>query len=481
MKRADPKESRRMFEFATPTKTFEGLSAATAARLVSAACDMVLSIDGRDIVRDVSIRPPGLGEQFGQPEKWIGKRLSDLVTSESRAKIAIMLREAADGLEPKWRHVNYPTRKGADIPIQHAAVALPESGRTLVFGRDLRGVSALQQRLTDAQFAMERDLSRVRKTETRYRLLFQNSPNAILILEQPSGKVAEANLAAQGLLGAALKRGISRGFVDLLSAGGRKNFESAVARMRATGREQIAAVEMAGDKGALNVTISTVGDAPDAPLFVAIAKAANGAGTANGRNGAIEPSADSPDGLVVAHTDGNLIQANPAFMQFAQVSSAEVATGHPLERWIGRDGVDCDVLLANLRQRGHVRNFATVLRGDKGMLTDVEINGVLQGRGKDARIVLAVRSVEGRIAPPGAAGSGSRSPEQLVELIGRVSLKDLVRESTDAIEKMCIEAALELTGDNRASAAEMLGLSRQSLYVKLRRYALDDPSDVEND
>ena len=58
--------------------------------------------------------------------------------------------------------------------------------------------------------------------------------------------------------------------------------------------------------------------------------------------------------------------------------------------------------------------------------------------------------------------------------MGRVSLKDLVRESTDLIEKLCIEAALELTQDNRASAAEMLGLSRQSLYVKLRRYSLGD-------
>jgi len=470
-----------MFEFATPAKTFDGMTAATAARLVSTACDIVLSVDGRDIVRDVSIRPPGLGEQFGQPEKWIGKRLSDLVTSESRTKIALMLREAADGLEPKWRHVNYPTRKGADIPIQHAAIALPESGRTLVVGRDLRGVSALQQRLTDAQFAMERDLSRVRKTETRYRLLFQNSPNAILLLEQPGGKIAEANLAAQTLLGPALKRGAARGFVDMLSAAGRKQFESAVARMRATGREQTTAAELAGDKGTLSLTISTVGDAPDAPLYVAVAKTANGGIVANGRNGGVEPATDSPDGLVVAHTDGNLIQANPAFLQLAQVAAAEAATGHPLERWIGRDGVDCDVLLANLRQRGHVRNFATVLRGDKGMLTDVEINGVLQGRGKDARLVLAVRSIEGRIAQPGATGSGSRTPEQLVELIGRVSLKDLVRESTDAIEKMCIEAALELTGDNRASAAEMLGLSRQSLYVKLRRYALDDPSDTEND
>jgi len=70
---------------------------------------------------------------------------------------------------------------------------------------------------------------------------------------------------------------------------------------------------------------------------------------------------------------------------------------------------------------------------------------------------------------------------QLTELVGRVPLKDLVRESTDMIEKLCIEAALEITGDNRASAAEILGLSRQSLYAKLRRYGLGEltPTDAE--
>jgi DNA-binding NtrC family response regulator len=73
--------------------------------------------------------------------------------------------------------------------------------------------------------------------------------------------------------------------------------------------------------------------------------------------------------------------------------------------------------------------------------------------------------------------AATRSVEQLTELIGRVPLKDLVREATDVIERLCIEAALELTNDNRASAAEMLGLSRQSLYVKLRRYGLIGPDD----
>jgi DNA-binding NtrC family response regulator len=65
-----------------------------------------------------------------------------------------------------------------------------------------------------------------------------------------------------------------------------------------------------------------------------------------------------------------------------------------------------------------------------------------------------------------------RSVEQLTELVGRASLKEIVRESTDLIERLCIEAALAYTSDNRASAAEILGLSRQSLYSKLHRYGL---------
>ncbi len=58
--------------------------------------------------------------------------------------------------------------------------------------------------------------------------------------------------------------------------------------------------------------------------------------------------------------------------------------------------------------------------------------------------------------------------------MGRVSLKELVRETTDIIERLCIEAALEMTKDNRATAAELLGLSRQSLYLKMRRFGFMD-------
>ena len=55
-----------------------------------------------------------------------------------------------------------------------------------------------------------------------------------------------------------------------------------------------------------------------------------------------------------------------------------------------------------------------------------------------------------------------------------------MRESTDLIERLCIEAALEYTSDNRASAAEILGLSRQSLYSKLHRHGLANTTAGDN-
>ena len=60
----------------------------------------------------------------------------------------------------------------------------------------------------------------------------------------------------------------------------------------------------------------------------------------------------------------------------------------------------------------------------------------------------------------------------MAKLVGQVSMSELVQESTEMIERLCIEAALQRTGDNRAAAADLLGLSRQGLYMKLHRYRL---------
>ena len=127
-----------------------------------------------------------------------------------------------------------------------------------------------------------------------------------------------------------------------------------------------------------------------------------------------------------------------------------------------------------------MRLFATEIRGDYGTETEVEISAVAVEQGGERVFCFTIRDVSRRFAGRGgAAVPMPQSGEQLAELVGRVSLKELVRQTTDMMEKMYIEAALEITGDNRASAAEMLGLSRQSLYVKLRRFGLRDFSESE--
>ena len=74
-------------------------------------------------------------------------------------------------------------------------------GGVVAFGRDLRVVSALQQRLVNAQQSMERDYSRLQYGEMRYRVLFQLSSEAVLIVDAVTGKIVESNPAADRLFG----------------------------------------------------------------------------------------------------------------------------------------------------------------------------------------------------------------------------------------------------------------------------------------
>jgi transcriptional regulator PpsR len=140
------------------------------------------------------------------------------------------------------------------------------------------------------------------------------------------------------------------------------------------------------------------------------------------------------------------------------------------------------VLMATLRERGSVALFATEFKGQYGASTQIEISAcALPQDDGESLLAFALRDIERRVEPAPRSGEGvwARSPAELAELVGRTPLKDIVSETTDVIEQMCIQAALQMTNDNRASAAQLLGLSRQSLYVKLRRFGMIGAGDVE--
>lgn len=465
-----------MKRFKAPRKALTGLDAETVAGLVVASADIALVLDRRGVVRDLAIPNPELHDELGAD--WIGKSLIDTVTEDSRPKIELLLSDrAAD--QVRARQVNHPLPDGRTIPIVYALSPLDEEGRCLAQGRDLRAVAALQQRLIEAEQALERDYSKLRLAETRYRLLLQSIGDAVLTVDTGTQKVIEVNPAAARLFGDDAKRLSGRVFGEFFSAQTARLVNDWLAGLRNSGRAEPLRLRPAGANRdfRLNGVLFRHENASHALLRLEPLGelAARGKGLTLGPGALMEVAQRLPDAIVVTSTDGRVITSNRAFLDLVQLATDEQVRNESLERWLGRPGVDLGVLVANLKQHGTVRLFATTLRGEYGAVTDVEISAVSINDQAEACLGFSIRNVDRRRPSEGRPGRElPRSVEQLTELVGRVSLKELVRETTDVIERLCIEAALELTRDNRASAAEMLGLSRQSLYVKLRRYGLGD-------
>ena len=474
-----------MKPFKAPKKSLGDLDADVAATLVATAADVALILDGTGVICDIAFGSDELSAQFHGAGDWAGHRWADFVTVESKPKVEALLRDAGTKAPSRWRHVNHPAGRGApDVPIMYSAVDLGRAGRVVAIGRDLRAVAGLQQRLVDAQQSIERDYWRLRHAETRYRLLFQMASEAVLIVDATSQKVVEANPAAVRILGETAKRIVGRVFPDGLDPASMQAMQTLLAGVRAAGRADDVRVRLAGDTREFIASASLFRQ-ENAALFLVRLSPTTEVGEAarlpQMKARLLQVVENAPDAIVVTGPDGRIFSANRAFLDLAQLANEEQVRGESLDRWLGRPGVDLNVLLGNLRQHGAVRLFATTLQGDVGATAEVEISAVAVQNAEQPCYGFSIRNVGRRLSPDLRAGRElPRSVEQLTELVGRVALKDLVREATDLIERLCIEAALELTADNRASAAEMLGLSRQSLYVKLRRYGLGDlASEVE--
>jgi DNA-binding NtrC family response regulator len=128
-----------------------------------------------------------------------------------------------------------------------------------------------------------------------------------------------------------------------------------------------------------------------------------------------------------------------------------------------------------------VRLLSTTLRGELGTEIDAEISASGKVGPGAARIGIFVRDVTRRLASlPGSDRGLDGLLDSLTKQIGKSTLRKLVDDTVGIVERHYIESALGLTGGNRTAAAELLGLSRQSRYVKLGRYGLEEATGSES-
>lgn len=465
--------------FRQPEGVLGALDAAQAAGVVAVASDMAMVLDRHGVIRDIAVSSADLAQK-GFSE-WLGHPWIDTVTSESRHKVSEMLRDASAGLTSRWREINHPSESGENLPVRYFAINTGDEGRVIIIGRDLQSSAALQQRLLQVQQSVERDYLKLRQAEARYRLLFQSASEAVLILDAATRKVREANPAAARLTGLPDTAINGQGFHSLLDA---RSIDAAVAFLNTTPAAVSSATVQVRLVSGLDCTLaaSLFRQDRESCLLVRLAPV-----------NVVAPVGDPAarlavvldrisDAFVVTDTTMKILAVNPAFLDLTHLSSKEEALAVSLERYLGRPQIDLKLMVSQLREHGSLRNFSTVIRGVYGESEEVEVSAVSVPDGDLTCYGFSIRGVARRFATPlpslsTGAGAEPRSVEQLTKLIGRVPMKDIVRESTDLIEKLCIEAALTLTSDNRASAADLLGLSRQSLYSKLRRYGLGNLED----
>ena len=454
-----------------------------AVRLVESTSDLVVLLDAAGCVLEVAIHDGSLSG-LGTPS-WVGKPWVETVTVESREKIQASLQEAVQSTPTRWRQVNHPVPGDDDLPVLYMTV--PVQGETagkarmVAFGRDLRSTVALQRRLVEAQQTMERDYWRFREADTRYRHLLHTSLEPLLVVDAQNQRILEANPAAEDLAGKVRSGVVGMSLAALFDEASGEPLQGLLAAARAVGKRDPVRLTLA-EGGAQAVVSATLFRQDQLPFMlvrvVPAAKAAHAHTASNGNGTAAQALyqtyvGQAADALVFTDAQGRVVSANRTFALMAQLSAEEQARGEMLDRWLGRTGVELSVLVTNLRQRGSVGLFTTTLRGEFGAQIDVEISASVLAMPDGPQLGFAIRDISRRLqGEERTPDRVSRSVSELTELVGRVPLRDIVSETTELIEQLCIEAALQMTHGNRASAAQLLGLSRQSLYVKLNRFGL---------
>jgi transcriptional regulator PpsR len=318
---------------------------------------------------------------------------------------------------------------------------------------------------------MERDYWKLREVETRYRLLFDASNEAVLVLSPEDLRVVEANPAAIRALG--LTRGWE--FLSEIAPAERDAFRAMLAGVRETGRAPGGVFHL-GHRHAAYILRASLMNAESAALYMVqlVPVATPGQQVAPPVNLGSGPLASLlerlPDGFVVLDREGVVQRANRAFLDMVQIGTETAVLGQRLDRWIRRPGADTGRLLANLRRHGSVRMFEITIEGQHGASVEVEVSATGDADADPLFVGIVLRDLSRRQCP---ANDAAALPTQLfAPLAAATPLRELVQRSVSLVERHYIESALQATEGNRTAAAELLGLSRQSLYAKLGRYGL---------
>ncbi|MEM1377273.1 MAG: transcriptional regulator PpsR [Pseudomonadota bacterium] len=455
--------------FASAASVFENLDANAVNALASMGADITLMLTEQGDIIDVAYTDETLDRY--NPNDWIGRQWSAIVTPECHGKIEALLDENAQHGTTRKRQVNHPAPGQPDLPIEYTLISVEGMPYKLAVGEDLRRLSDLQQQLVKIQVELEAEYRRIREAESRYRTIFHKAELPVVVVDGESQSILDLNLAATNFMRLSAGKVIGKALHAHVHKESRSQLQEAINAARHGGSRQHVEVRL-DDGTMLQATVEPYRENGRSNVML----------TFQARDGSDKAMAtmidaialDSfPEALVIINRDGSIVNPNERFLDLIHMMNRSLIIDRPLNTWLGASSVDLQVLLSRVKEEGQVRQFATVIRDEIGTTTPVLVSAArYEGDNKIGVVITENARRDNQFTVPTPSNEGGTS--DFSQLVGRVPLKELIREAVDVIEKMCIEAALRQTDNNRASAADMLGLSRQSLYIKLKRHNLED-------
>src|SRR3954464_1819055 len=164
--------------------------------------DVTLLLDMDGVIREATLSPNMSAENV---DVWLGRPWSEIVDGASEKIERIMQDTKRSGISA-FRQITQRFPSGLEVPMEFTTVLLGGRAGMLAIGKNLQAVAELQARLISAQQTIERDYWKLREIETRYRLVFDASNEAVMIVSAANLRIVEANRTAVEALNSTRRR-----------------------------------------------------------------------------------------------------------------------------------------------------------------------------------------------------------------------------------------------------------------------------------
>jgi len=150
--------------------------------ILATSSDIALLIDQNATVHSILLNSSE--KSFGNLSHWEGCNFNNFLTVESKPKLQRAINRIKDGETIFYGlELNHEDNALWQFPVRYNIHSLGDPDKILLLGRDLRSLSENQQRLIQAQLAVERSIEEKREFDAHFKILLNGSADPIAFFE----------------------------------------------------------------------------------------------------------------------------------------------------------------------------------------------------------------------------------------------------------------------------------------------------------